>query len=100
MRTLSRLLNIQPGEGRLVAGLLALSFCLGMARQFTQTVQGTLFLVVFGVRFLPYVYISVAVVIPLIGFVYSRLGNRLALPRLSLVTLGALLLAIGFIWLN
>jgi HEAT repeat protein len=98
LNTISRILNIQRGEGRLLAPLLALSFCFGLARLFTQTASGTLFLVAFGVEFLPFVYISTAVIIPIIGLVYDRLSGQLALARLLMVTLGGLVAVILLLW--
>jgi HEAT repeat protein len=96
----SALFNIEPGEGRLLASLLGLSFCLGLSRLFTQTAAGTLFLMVFGIAQLPLVYIAIAITIPVLGLIYDRLGGRLALPQLLLTNLGGLALVLAILWLN
>lgn len=96
----ARLFNIHRGEGRLLALLLGVSFCLGLTRLFTQTAAGTLFLVMFSVEQLPLVYISVALVVPVIGVGYDWLGRRVALPPLLLTNLGSMAALLGVLWLS
>lgn len=100
LNAIAALFNIQRGEGRLLSLLLGVSFCLGLTRLFTQTAAGTLFLVMFGVEPLPFVYISVAVVMPLIGLIYDRIAGRLALPLLLLANLSVMAAVLAVLWLS
>jgi len=96
MRTplLYSFLNLRPGEGRLVGALLAHAVLLGTFRIFVDTVASTLFLVHFESTYLPYVYILVAILVPLIGLVYQQLAERLTFPRLLLITLTTLFVSL------
>ncbi|UCC85563.1 MAG: HEAT repeat domain-containing protein, partial [Anaerolineales bacterium] len=94
---LASLLNIRPGEGRLVSLLLAYSFFVGVARILTRSAAMSLFLVDFDAQSLPYVYIGISIVASLLAYAYLKLGQRLALSRLLVVTLAFLLVAlVGF----
>ena len=97
---LTSILRIQPGEGRVVLLLLALSFCAGLARLFTLTASGTLFLVAYSVEGLPYVYIAIAGVVSTVGILYSRLEMRLTLVALLLLTLGGMAAVLLALWLT
>ena len=85
------LLNIQPGEGRLVSLLLLQYFCLGVAFNFTQTTAFTLFLTEFNAQTLAWVYIANAIIIGLLSAGYLRLGQRLTFRALLSINLGFLL---------
>jgi hypothetical protein len=58
---LSAFFSIQAGEGRLVTLLTVQYFFLGAAFVFTQTTAFALFLTEFGSRYLPLVYMAIAV---------------------------------------
>lgn len=86
--------DVRPGEGRLVLFLLAMYFCIGIARIFTRTSAYTLFLVEFDAQSLPYIYIGISVVVSLISVFYLKLGERLSFLRLLAANLGFILLAL------
>lgn len=85
--------RVGPGEGQLLALFLLLSFCVGAARVFTMTSSNALFLTHFGADHLPYVYMSTAALIPLVGFVLLRLDRVMSLRRKFLLVLLLLALA-------
>ena len=87
---LARLINVHPGEERLVFLLVAMAFCFGLVRLLSQTASSTLFLVSFGIERLPYVYIVAALTVPVMGALFARLESRVALPHLVMGTLGTL----------
>jgi AAA family ATP:ADP antiporter len=95
MDKLASLLNVEPGEGRLVALLFLHSFLLGMANNFVQTAAFALFMTEFDAQTLALVYVATALVVPLLTFVYLRLGQRLSFSHLLLVNLGFLLLLVS-----
>ncbi|GAB4446104.1 MAG: hypothetical protein OHK0015_49090 [Chloroflexi bacterium OHK40] len=76
-RLLATTLNMQPGEGRMVALLLLHSFCLGVPLTFTEAVANSLFVVTFGAAAMPLVYIGFAIVSTLVGLAYGQLEARL-----------------------
>ena len=49
-KAMASLFDVRPDERRLVALLIAEAFCIGLARLFGQTAQGTLFVVTFGAQ--------------------------------------------------
>ncbi len=57
-QTWSAVLRIHPGEGRLVALLLAHSFLVGVARIFTMSAAFALFLAQWDATTLPFTYIA------------------------------------------
>jgi ATP/ADP translocase len=93
--SLSLLLNVRPGEGRLVLLLLAHFFCIGVARIFTRTAAYTLFLVEFDAQALPYVYIGISLSVTLVSFIILRLAEHLSFSKLLATNLGFLLLFLG-----
>jgi AAA family ATP:ADP antiporter len=93
--SLSLLLNVRPGEGRLVLLLLAHFFCIGVARIFTRTAAYTLFLVEFDAQALPYVYIGISLSVTFVSFIILRLAEHLSFSKLLATNLGFLLLFLG-----
>ena len=87
-------LRIEPGEGRPLAYLLVHSFFVGIALVSFYAASSALFLTNYGAGVLPYVYIASAVVSTSLGWVYSRLEKRWALPRLLAGTLFFLFLSV------
>ncbi len=96
-RSIFQLLSIQPGEERLLGLLLGLSSLVSLARLFNTTASSTLFLSTFDASVLPYTYISMAVVAPLIGFLNTRLETRVPFARLHLYNIIAYLTILGAI---
>lgn len=92
MERLGSLLNVEPGEGRLVWLLFGHSFLLGTANNFVQTAAFALFMVEFDGQALALVYVTNALVVPALTFLYLRLGRRLSFSRLLAANLGFLLL--------
>ncbi|HBX69254.1 MAG TPA: hypothetical protein DEH25_07690 [Chloroflexi bacterium] len=95
MNNLRRLFNVETGEGRLVGLLFFHSFLLGVANNFVQTAAFALFMVQYGAQKLAWVYIINALVLPLLTFVYLRLGKRISFSSLLAVNLGFLLVLIS-----
>ncbi len=95
LNRLSVALNIRTGEGQLVALLLVHSLFIGLAKVFTSTAASALFIDTFSAQALPYVYIGVAVVVSLVGFVYTQLEERLSFKALLIANLSTLLLGLG-----
>ncbi|MFZ4662931.1 MAG: hypothetical protein ACOYNY_38345 [Caldilineaceae bacterium] len=88
-------IGIQPGESKVV-GLLFAHFCLiGAARSLTRTVAYALFLSTFAAATLPYLYLSVSLVLLLVTAVYLRTTQRFALMPLLRGTL--LFLVVGLV---
>ena len=79
---LAQILNVEPGEGRLVGLLFMLYFFLGVVYSFTQAAAFPIFLLTFSSTDLPWVYMTSAIVVAVITFGYIKLGNRLSFPAL------------------
>jgi ATP/ADP translocase/HEAT repeat protein len=94
MNRLASLFNVEPGEHHLVSLLFVHSFLLGTTNNFVQTAAFALFMVEFDAQALALVYVTNALVIPALTFLYLRLGDRLSFSRLLAVNLGFLLLLI------
>lgn len=93
-RKLSHLFNVEPGEGRLVALMLACSFFVGSSGTLAGTAAYALFLSQFGAQGLPYVYLVMSLVGTLSSFAYIRLSERLALPKLLILIASLVFLVI------
>ncbi|MFN8459036.1 MAG: hypothetical protein U0401_31040, partial [Anaerolineae bacterium] len=94
MSKIVALLNIRPGEGRLVGLMLLNSFLMQLPALFAGTASYTLFLSEFGAEGLPYVYISNALILPLVGLIYAKLENRFSLAQLLLANVSFMLLTV------
>jgi ATP:ADP antiporter, AAA family len=92
---LSKFFNIEPGEGRLTWLLCSQYFLLGSAFNFIQTAAFTLFLLEFNAQTLPFVYLANALIIPLLTFLYLRLGSRFSFARLMSINLIFLLVMVA-----
>ena len=101
---IARLLNLEPGEGRLVSLLLGYSFFRGITITFFYVASSALFLSSYGSESLPVVYIISAFVSSFTGWVYRACDRRIDLPPLFTGTLLVLLASvIGFrllLWLS
>lgn len=80
------LLNVEPGEERLVSLLLATSFCVGSANVFVYTAAFALFLTEFDAQALPYTYIGISIVVTLFSFLYMKLSEYLSFSSLLMAT--------------
>jgi hypothetical protein len=96
LSSLTKALNVRPGEGRLLGLVLLLFFLKGICDVSVATTAGALFLSAFRSTTLPYVYIASAAIVTILGIAYSSLATRLAVPTLfritvvfSVVTIGA-----------
>jgi hypothetical protein len=99
-QTWSAVLRIHPGEGRLIALLLAHSFLVGVARIFTMSAAFALFLAQWDATTLPFTYIAIGVVVGLASFTYLKLAGRLPFATLLIGNLCFLLLAVGAVRLG
>jgi AAA family ATP:ADP antiporter len=92
--------NIRENERTLVGLLVLHSFFVGLPRILGGTAAGTLFLREYDAQSLPIVYVSAAFVTPLVGFIFNRLGNRVAFGRVLLANLALQYLSLfGFYWI-
>jgi hypothetical protein len=91
----TRLFDLQPGEGRSVGLMLGHSFAMGAATVFFETAASALFLARFGAGALPYVYIAAAVLNTATGAVYARVQDRVPFARLMTGTLWFLLVSVA-----
>jgi hypothetical protein len=82
--TLSRFLDIRPGEARRVGMMVALLFFLLAANNVIKVVRDSLFLSRFPITDLPYVYLLAALLAGVIITVYTRYTVSLPLYRLIL----------------
>jgi len=90
-----RFFKVQPGEGRLVALMIAHSFFMGVSTAFFDNSSGSLFLDRFDAPLLGYVYLAAALVTGATGIVFSRLKEQVSFARLLFSTL-LFLLVVGF----
>ncbi|MCP4112786.1 MAG: hypothetical protein GY749_45870 [Desulfobacteraceae bacterium] len=86
--------NIRPDEVSPTLWLLIHSFCIGIALILFETISYTMFLSKFDAKNLPYIYTVSAGVVVFIGFIYSKLEERLSFSKLILYTIGALFCSI------
>jgi AAA family ATP:ADP antiporter len=95
MNKLGTLLNVETGEGRLVGALFLHSFFLGVANNFVQTAAFALFMIEFNAQKLALVYVANALLLPVLTFLYLRLGSRLSFSKLLATNLGFLFILIS-----
>ena len=81
------LFKLQQDEVKLVLFTLAHSFFIGLSLVFTGTAANTMFLINFEAKLLPLVYISSSVIVPVIGMLLMRAGNRLPHRLVSYIIL-------------
>ena len=73
---LTRLAPIYPGEGRVVVLCLAVNFLAVTGIMFGRNARDSLFLVYFGVQYLPYMYFANAASLILCSLAYTTLVDR------------------------
>lgn len=93
-------LNIRRGEGQGVALVLLYGVLLFSANVLIDTASYALFLTEFGADSLPYAYIGVAAVAPLLSLMSLKLNERFALGPVLLGTHALLLIAKAAVWLG
>lgn len=74
---LTRLAPIYPGEGALVALCLGVNFLIFAGIMFGRNSRDSLFLVYFGVQYLPYMYFANAVSLVVCSLAYTTLIDRI-----------------------
>lgn len=94
-RSIAAVLNVRPGEGRLLLLPLLLFFLKGISDVFVLTSAGTLFLREFGNASLPKVYIASAALVTIFGLTYSYLSTRLSVLALLRGTIVFCAITIG-----
>ncbi len=96
-RWLSRIAPIYPGEGAVVALCLAVNFLIVAGIVLGRNARDSLFLVYFGIGYLPYMYFANAVFLVLCSLAYTALVDRIErgkfLAGLSLLFVIALLVS-------
>jgi HEAT repeat protein len=91
VKSLSSLLNIQPGEGQLIGLMFGHYFLMNIAFHFTQTAAFAIFLANFDAQNLPYTYIINAITITLLVTGYLRLSRQFTFATMLTLNLGLLL---------
>jgi AAA family ATP:ADP antiporter len=86
--TLTAALNLQPGEGKVVGWMFLHSLLIGFTVVFLATSASTLFLTVFDAVHLSYMYIGIAVVGSIVGYLYSTLQKRISAESLLKLNVG------------
>lgn len=81
-------LGIEPQELPLVGRLWGHAFSVGTTRLFTSTAAKALFLSKYPPEYLPYVYLGVAVLVPLVGILYLQLKKRIPFRYLLPLSFG------------
>src|SRR5688500_410401 len=96
-RLVSKVVEIRPGEGRLVVLLLILSGFMGLARSTITTASVAIFFDRYDASALPFTYIGSAVVVAAAGYLYSRLEGRLSFATLLTATLAGIAIYLGLL---
>lgn len=81
MKRLQEIFNIQPGEERMVAIVLVYAIMLFAANVLAVTTSLAIFFETYDAATLPYTYVVLMVVGPLISLIYLRLNNRFPLSK-------------------
>ncbi|PYI55171.1 HEAT repeat domain-containing protein [Paenibacillus flagellatus] len=93
---LSRWFGLRGEDARKLMTMLPVFYCGGIAESLNYTAFMALFNQRFGVHYLPYVYMAEAAIMPVEGWLLSKLASRTAKDRfmkmLYLIMLGVLLL--------
>lgn len=95
MQRLSNLLNIQPGEGKLVGWMLFFNFCFGITDIFVYSAAYSLFLAQFDAKSIPYIYLIVSVVTTVISLLYLKLASYISFSGLLMTNLSFVFLMTG-----
>lgn len=98
LQKLASALDIREGEGEPFLLLFGQAFFLGITMGTFFTASNTLFLVEFGAEAFPYVYLAAALVISIVGVVFSQLERHLALPTLLIMTMIFMLISSLLLW--
>ena len=91
---LSRLANIRPGEGKVVAWVLLYAVVASATDLLGNTAAYALFLNEFDAQSLPYIYISGSIVTTLLSVIYLRLSQRYSLAQLLIGQFSFILLTL------
>lgn len=82
---LQSVLNIRPGEGRLVGLVFAYGILLYVSNVFARTASYGIFLAEFDAEVLAMTYVGIAIAAPLITTLYLRLNQRLPLSTVLII---------------
>ncbi len=99
LRHIAALLNIEPGEERLIGLLALLYFVLSLGFVFVQSMAFGIFLAEYGVGGLPYSYILIAILASSVAAFYIRLGRRVSFSKLLFINLVFLACVSLLFWL-
>jgi AAA family ATP:ADP antiporter len=92
--TFATALNLQSGEGTIVGWMFLHSLLVGFTVVFLATSASTLFLTVFDAVHLSYMYIGIAVIGSIVGYLYSRLQERISAESLLKVNVTVVFLSL------
>lgn len=92
---LQSVLNIRPGEGRLVGLVFAYGILLYVSNVFARTVSYGMFLAEFDAETLALTYVGIAIAAPLITAVYLRLNQRFSLKAVLILIHVVLLITLA-----
>ncbi len=82
------ILNIKESESNQVLDLLSVQFFIGLATAFLNTISITLFIYNFPVSELPWIYVTVAVVLIVLNIFYEKLEHSLSPFQLLKLIIG------------
>jgi len=99
-RRFAKLLNIQPGEGRLIGYLVLFASLLELAFTFIDSMAFGLFLAEYGPQSLPISYIVIAIFAPMVAFLYIKLGERVSFSKTLLINISYLGTCSFITWLG
>lgn len=97
---IQRLLNVREEEAAKVSGLFMLHFMQGIGIALFFTLVSSFFLSAFEAAQLPYVFFTAAVMMVVIGKLYSYLEEKIPLAKLSKILIFSMFLSILGIWLG
>jgi len=92
------ILNIKASESKQVFDLLSVQFFIGLANAFLNIVAFTLFIYNFPITQLPLVYLSIALVLAVLNFLYEKLEHKFSPLYLLKIVIGLAMIIILVVW--
>jgi hypothetical protein len=97
--SLSRLLMLRPGEGRIMVFLYILSLVAGFGLSIGHISSDALFFKLYGMEYLPHMYALIALTLVPASLAYAAFVDHLTPHRLFVYMLIAICVTIGLAWL-
>ncbi|MBL0357349.1 MAG: MFS transporter [Chitinophagaceae bacterium] len=93
-------LNIKASESNQVFDLLSVQFFIGLTNAFLNIISFSLFIYNFPITKLPVVYVTIAVVLMILNFLYEKLEHRLSPIQLLKIIIGIAIIIIFSLWIG